>query len=127
MTSQTALEAYARMINTGECEDFLGMLADDFQYTSTSVLVDITSAAEYGDYIRQKLIFLRKDTKSYPWAEMSIYRGDHVVVLHQGSMNSPVAVLFLSVEGKKVVKGFITNIVPHPSEPERSGIFPGVD
>ena len=55
MNKTKALEAFAKMMNTCNPEDFLTLLDDNFVYTSQMVFEDITSKDEFALYIRAKL------------------------------------------------------------------------
>src|SRR5690348_16550645 len=59
LTAEDALEALANMINALEAKDFLPLLADDFHYASQSVLAEISSKAEFAEYMTAKLETLK--------------------------------------------------------------------
>ena len=52
LTREDALRAYARMLNTLDESHIEPLLADDFHYSSQKVFSEITSKAEFLDYIR---------------------------------------------------------------------------
>ena len=76
LTQEQALRAYATMMNTLDASALEPLLAEDFHYASQWVFAEITSKAEYLDYIVPKLETLRRAGVS-PWAEMA--RLDHEI------------------------------------------------
>ena len=125
LTAETALRAYAAMMNTLNCAKLGPLLAEDFRYASQMVFSEIESKQEYLDYIRPKLSTLKR-TDSRVWAEMGTLTHEFpgpCVILAQGEKENLVAVVLAQVEGDHV-KRFDLCIVPTPGSALRSGDYP---
>lgn len=120
-----ALEAYARMINTGGIEPLAPLLSDDFSYSSQAVLTDIQGKAEFLRYMRQKLAVVAS-REDRPVAEMAYL---------PAIMNRPCLVLFHRDSGKDIctVLAAVSNgklnridlcFVPTPNSAVRTGEIP---
>ncbi len=126
LTVVDALTAYAEMLNTRDASILEPLLADDFHYASQKVFHEITSKAEYMEYIVGKLESL-EESGSEVWAEIGEltygFPGPCVVVA-QGERENLMAVVLAEVGGE-----FITRIdlciVPAPETARRSGVYPG--
>ena len=122
---ETALRAYAAMMNTLESSKLEPLLAENFHYASQMVFSEIESRQEYMAYIQPKLEAVRSSGNSV-WAEMgSLETGfpGPCVILAQGDKENLVALVLAEVEGD-----FITRIdmciVPTPQSAVRSGEYP---
>ena len=69
LTEETALRAYAKMMNTLNAEGLEPLLADDFTYESQQVFQPIESKQAFLDYIRPKLKTIQ-EVKATVFAEM---------------------------------------------------------
>jgi hypothetical protein len=126
LTQESALRAYARMINTGDPGVLAPLLAEDFHYSSQWVFGELTSKDAYLDYITGKLDTIRR-TGARVWAEMgSLNRGfpGPCVVLAEGTKDRLTALVLAEVAG-----GFISRLdmcfVPAPESARRTGEYPG--
>jgi hypothetical protein len=126
LTEESALRAYARMINTGDPGVLAPLLAEDFHYSSQWVFEELTSKDAYLQYITRKLERIRR-TEARVWAEMgSLDRGfpGPCVVLAQGTKDRLTALVLAKVAG-----GFIRRLdmcfLPAPESARRTGDYPG--
>ena len=71
LTIESALKAYASMMNTLDSSKLEPLLSPDFHYESQMVFSEITSKQEYLDYINPKLEAVRA-SGTVVWAEMGI-------------------------------------------------------
>ena len=122
---ETALRAYASMMNTLDSSKLEPLLSDDFYYASQMVLVEIESKQEYLDYINPKLEVV-KASGTKVWAEMAMlthsFHGP-CVVLAQGEKENFVALVLAEVKGD-LIKRIDMCIVPSTQSAERSGEYP---
>lgn len=125
LSIETALRAYASMMNKLDSSKLEPLLAPDFHYESQMVFSEITSKQEYLDYIKPKLEVV-KASGTKVWAEMAMLTHSFpgpCVVLAQGDKENLVALVLA-----KVKDGFIERIdmciVPSPQSAERLGEYP---
>ena len=125
LSIETALRAYASMMNALDSSKLEPLLSPDFHYESQMVFSEIKSKQEYLDYINHKLEVV-KASGTKVWAEMAILTHSFpgtCVVLAQGDKENLVALVLA-----KVKDGFIERIdmcvVPAPQSAERSGEYP---
>lgn len=125
LSIETALRAFASMMNTLDSSKLEPLLAVDFHYASQMVFAEIESKQEYLDYITPKLETIRA-SGSKVWAEMATLTHGFpgpCVVLAQGDKENLVAVVLAKVRG-----GFIERIdmciVPTPQSAKRTGDYP---
>jgi hypothetical protein len=98
LTAEDALRAFASMINSLEIKHFLPLLTDDFHYASQSVLPEISSKAEFAEYMMAKLETLKRSGMKTT-AEMGYwqaYGGGPCTVLSQ--RGSPVCTAVATVK-----------------------------
>ena len=122
---ETALRAYASMMNTLDSSKLEPLLSDDFHYSSQMVLVEIESKQEYLDYINPKLDVVRTSGTKV-WAEMAILTHSFpgpCVVLAQGDKENLVALVLAKVRGGQIERIDMC-IVPTPQSAKRSGEYP---
>jgi len=122
---ETALRAYASMMNTLDSSKLEPLLSDDFHYASQMVLVEIESKQEYLDYITPKLDVVR-DSGTKVWAEMAILTHSFpgpCVVLAQGDKENLVALVLAKVKDGQIERIDMC-IVPTPQSAKRSGEYP---
>jgi len=123
VTEESALKAYAAMINTGDVSRLEPLLPEDFHYASQWVFAEIKSKSEYLKYITGKLVTVRESGNSV-WAEMGeIYGKGPCVVIAQGGKNELLSVVLAGVEDGKLKRQDMC-CVPSPLEAKRSGIYP---
>lgn len=122
---ETALRAYASMMNTLDSSKLESLLSDDFHYASPMVLAEIESKQEYLDYINPKLeVVIASSTKVR--AEMAILTHSSpgsCVVLAQGDKENLVALVLAKVKGDQIERIDMC-IVPTPQCAKRSGEYP---
>jgi hypothetical protein len=129
MDKTKALEAFAKMMNTFNTDEFLNLIDDNFIYSSQSVLEDITSKAEFSSYIKDKLKSVSDPSnKVYAeLAEMQPYAMSTLfgpcVVLAQGSKENLVSTVLVKVKDNKISRISLC-IIPPPETTLRSGIYP---
>ena len=122
---ETALRAYASMMNTLDSSKLEPLLSDDFYYASQMVLVVIESKQEYLDYINPKLEVVRASGTKV-WAEMAMLTHSFpgpCVVLAQGEKENLVALVLAKVKGDQIERIDMC-IVPTPQSAKRSGEYP---
>ena len=122
---ETALRAYASMMNTLDSSKLEPLLSDDFYYASQMVLLEIESKQEYLDYINPKLEVVRA-SGTMVWAEMAMLKHSFTgpcVVLAQGDKENLVALVLAKVKGDQIERIDMC-IVPTPQSAKRSGEYP---
>ena len=122
---ETALRAYASMMNTLDSSKLESLLSDDFHYASQMVLAEIESKQEYLDYINPKLEVVRASATKV-WAEMAMLTDSFpgpCVVLAQGEKENLVALVLAKVKGNQIERIDMC-IVPTPQSAKRSGEYP---
>jgi hypothetical protein len=122
---ETALRAYASMMNTLDFSKMEPLLSDDFHYASQMVLAEIVSKQEYLEYIKPKLEVVRASDAKV-WAEMAMLTHSFpgpCVVLAQGDKENLVALVLARVKGEQIERIDMC-IVPTPQSAKRSGEYP---
>ena len=122
---ETALRAYASMMNTLDSSKLEPLLSDDFYYASQMVLVEIESKQEYLDYINPKLEVVRASGTKV-WAELAMLTHSFpgpCVVLAQGDKENLVALVLAKVKVDQIERIDMC-IVPTPQSAKRSGEYP---
>jgi hypothetical protein len=129
MDETAALEAFARMMNTSDAEEFLQLIDEDFVYSSQMVFEDITSKKEFSSYIKAKLKLV-SNSNSKVYAELAMMQpyamstlSGPCVVLAQGNKENLVATVLASVKDN-MITGISLCIIPPPETTLRSGIYP---
>jgi len=120
---ETALRAYASMMNALDSSKLEPLLSDDFHYASQMVLAEIVSKQEYLDYINPKLEVVRASGTKV-WAEMAMLTHSFpgpCVVLAQGDKENLVALVL--AKGDQIERIDMC-IVPTPQSAKRSGEYP---
>ena len=103
---ESALRAYAPMMNRLDVAEIEPHLAEDFRYASQWVFAGISSKQAYLDYIRPKLAAVNASGVAV-WAEMGrppLELTGPCVVLAQGEKDNLVAVVLATVAGGKVTR-----------------------
>jgi hypothetical protein len=122
---ETALRAYASMMNALDSSKLEPLLSDDFHYASQMVLAEIESKQEYLEYIKPKLEVVRASGTKV-WAEMAMLTHSFpgpCVVLAQGDKENLVALVLAKVKGDQIERIDMC-IVPTPQSANRSGEYP---
>ena len=122
---ETALRAYASMMNTLDSSKLEPLLSDDFHYASQMVLAEIESKQEYLDYIKPKLEVVRASGTKV-WAEMAMLTHSFpgpCIVIAQGDKENLVALVLAKVKGNQIERIDMC-IVPTPQSSKRSGEYP---
>jgi hypothetical protein len=125
LSIETALRAFASMMNTLDSSKLEPLLAVDFHYESQMVFAEIESKQEYLDYITPKLETVRA-SGSKVWAEMATLTHGFpgpCVVLAQGDKENLVAVVLAKVRGD-FIERIDMCIVPTPQSAKRTGDYP---
>ena len=126
LTEFSALQSYAKMMNTLNSWVLEPFLADDFTYESQNVFQAITSKKEFLNYITPKLQTIAKAgaTVFAEMGEVHAYgRKQPCVVLAQNQKDNLVALVLAQVEENKL-KRLDLCIVPLPNTAKRSGEYP---
>lgn len=126
LTTEAALRAYAKMINTLDASHLTHLLAEDFHYASQWVFAEIESKVEYLEYITPKLETIRH-SGTMAWAEMGSLEVEipgPCVVMAQDEKDNLIAVVLVKVEGGKIKRLDLCG-APSPHSAKRSGIYPG--
>jgi hypothetical protein len=96
LTEFTALQAYARMMNTMSTESLESLLAEDFVYESQNVFQALESKQEFLDYMVPKLKTIAR-VKATVYAEMGTVaaygREQPCVILAQNEKNNLVGIV----------------------------------
>jgi len=122
---ETALRAYASMMNALDSSKLEPLLSDDFHYASQMVFAEIESKQEYLEYIKAKLEVVRASGTKV-WAEMAMLTHSFpgpCVVLAQGDKENLVALVLAKVKGDQIERIDMC-IVPTPQSANRSGEYP---
>lgn len=125
LSEETAVRAYAAMMNTGSVMHIESLLADDFCYASQWVFHEITSKAEYLDYITPKLVAVRRAGAAV-WAELGYLdqaQQKPCVILAQGEPDDLQAVVLVKVGAVKI-RRIDMCMVPSPFGVHRTGKYP---
>lgn len=120
-----ALQAYATMINTCGFDKLTPLLAEDFRYTSQTVLTDIEGRSRYLSYMAQKLAVTR-DVEDRAVAEMaylpSMYNRACLVLVQRLSGREICTVLASVKDGQ--ISQIDLCLVPAPASAIRTGTRP---
>ena len=122
---ETALRAYASMMNALDSSKLEPLLSGDFHYASQMVLAEIVSKQEYLNYINPKLEVVRASGTKV-WAEMAMLTDSFpgpCVVLTQGEKENLVALVLAKVKDDQIERIDMC-IVPTPQSAKRSGEYP---
>ena len=122
---ETALRAYASMMNTLDSSKLESLLSDDFHYASQMVLAEIESKQEYLEYINPKLEVVRASGTKV-WAELAMLTHSFpgpCVVLAQGDKENLVALVLAKVKDDQIERIDMC-IVPTSQSAKRSGEYP---
>jgi len=125
LTIESALKAYASMMNTLDSSKLEPLLSPDFHYESQMVFSEIKSKQEYLDYIKPKLEVVRASGAKV-WAEMALLTHSFsgpCVVLAQGKKENLVALVLAKVKGD-FIERIDMCIAPSPKSAKRSGEYP---
>ena len=127
LSKETALRAYAKMMNKLDASHLEPFLADDFVYVSQAVFESITSKADFLAYIHPKLETIRQ-ANALVYAEMGRIDAygeiQTCVVTAQYDRSNLVAVVLASVDEDHLTKLCICTVAPPPEQAERSGDYP---
>jgi len=126
LTQSTALQAYAKMLNTLDTRHFEDILPEDFIYESQYVLQPLESKQDFLNYMTTKLQTIAR-TKATVFAEMGVVSAygskRPCVILAQNKKDNLVGLALAKVnEGK--LKRLDLCIAPSPKTAERSGEYP---
>ena len=126
LTVDTALRAYAQMMNTLDSSVLEPLLAEDFVWASQWVFHGLQSNQAYIDYIRPKLVAVKKSGRPV-YAEVGRLPAPHegpCVVLAQGGPESLLGVVLAQAVDGRITRMDLCN-VPSAEEALRSGDYPG--
>jgi len=126
LSQEDALRAYAVMMNTQDESKFAELLAKDFHYASQWVFAEIESKQAYLDYIRPKLLAIKK-SGSDVWAEMAHLEQEFpspCVVMAQDSKDNLISLMLVKVANGKISRLDMCG-APSPHSAKRSGDYPG--
>lgn len=126
LTEETALRAYAIMLNTMSIEPLVSLLADDFIYESQKVFRPLKSKQELLEFIVPKLEMIRKAGVT-TFGEMgTVYaygKMQPCVIMAQDDKSNLIAlVLAKTHEGK--LKRLDLCVIPPPQTAARSNEYP---
>lgn len=125
LTEESALRAYAKILNTLNVDCLEPLLADDFTYESQQVLQPLESKQAFLDYICPKLKTIQL-AKTAVFAEMgtvSVYgKNQSCLILAQNDRDNLVGLVLAKTDEKKLKRLDIC-IVPPPQTAERSGEY----
>ena len=126
LTEETALRAYAIMLNTMNIEPLISLLADDFIYESQKVFQPLKSKQEFLEFIVPKLETIRKSGVA-SFGEMgSVYaygKKQPCVIMAHGHKSNLIGLALAKIhEGKLKRLGLC--IIPPPETATRSEEYP---
>jgi hypothetical protein len=127
LTEKNALLAYARMLNTLWVGQLEPILAEDFHYTSQAVFQELTSKAEFLDYMTRKLetIRLARIPLFAELGEVDVSGSMRpCVIVAQGDKESLEALVLAEVDDGRLKRLDMCVVAPHPSTAQRSGRYP---
>ena len=126
LTEETALRAYAVMLNTMSLESLVSLLADDFIYESQKVFRPLKSKQEFIEYIVPKLETIRNSgftTFGEMGTVIAYGKRQPCVIMAQNDKSNLIAlVLAKTHEGR--LKRLDLCVVPPPQTAVRSGEYP---
>ena len=126
LTDEDALRAYAKTMNTLSIEPLEKVLAENFHYSSQHVFSELTSKAEFLDYLEPKLTTIIRSGATV-YAELGTVfaygRQQPCVVLAQGDQTNLVALVLAKVESGQLSRLDLC-ILPTPDAAQRSGEYP---
>lgn len=126
LTEETALRAYARMMNTLNADYLEPLLAEDFTYESQHIFQPLETKQDFLQYIRPKLVTIQQANATV-FAEMGTVaaygKNQPCVILAQNSRTNLVALVLAKVEDEHL-KRIDLCIVPQPQAAKRSGDYP---
>lgn len=126
LTEETALRAYARMMNTLGTTPLEPLLADHFVYESHNVFAPIESKQKFLGYFEGTLetIAAEKATVFAELGEVEAYGSLRpCVVLAQNDKRNLVGLVLAEVSGDKASRLDLC-VVPAPQTAQRSGQYP---
>ena len=127
LTEDTALRAYAKMMNTLNINALEPLIADDFTYESQWVFGALESKQVFLDYMRSKLQTIQQANSTVYYAEMGIVaaygKTQSCVILAQNDKTNLIALVLAKTDGE-FLKRIDLCIVPPPQMAERSGEYP---
>lgn len=125
LTTETALRAFAAMMNTLDASRFEHLLAEDFHYSSQFVFAEIETKTDYLAYINPKLQSIRS-SNSKIWAEMGELVPESpgpCVIVAQGHKDDLVGVVLATVRNN-LIQRIDFCFVPSPQSAIRGGEYP---
>jgi len=127
LSKETALRAYAKMMNNLDASHIEPFLADDFVYVSQAVFESISSKPDFLEYIYPKLETIRR-ADAPVFAEMGRIGAygeiQTCVITAQYDRSNLVAVVLASVDGEHLTQLTVCTVAPPPEQAERSGDYP---
>lgn len=126
LSKEHALHAYATMMNTQDVSKLEDLLAEDFRYASQWVFAEIKSKQAYLDYIKPKLLSVKR-SGGQVWAEVAQLDSEihgPCVVMAQGKRDDLVSLVVAEVSDGKITRLDMCN-APSPYSAKRSGVYPG--
>ncbi len=128
LSTEDALRAYCRMLNSHCVDAIESLLAEDFRYESQMVLKPLVSRAEFLQYIHPKLETIARSGAAV-FAEMgSIDAGrgrQPCAILAQGDRSNLVGFVLAEVAADKITRLDLC-IVPAPECATRTGEYPAM-
>lgn len=122
LTEMIACNLLAHAYNTLNASFMDTILANDLLYTSQWVLDEMHGKQAFLDYLTAKFHSIEKAESSI-YAELATYRGQHCLVIAQGSKDNPVATMLVKTKQGKISEICLCE-VPHFSECDRLLIYP---
>lgn len=122
LAEMIACNLLAHAYNTLNASFMDNILANDLLYTSQWVLDEMHGKQAFLDYLTEKFHSIEKAESSI-YAELATYRGQHCLVIAQGSKDNPVATMLVKSKQGKISEICMCE-VPHFSECDRFFIYP---
>jgi len=126
LTQESALRAYAKMMNTLNPAPLAALLADDFVYESQYVFEALKSKQAYLDYMVPKLQIVAR-AKAFVYAEMgtvdAYFENQPCVILAQNEKSNLVGIVLAKVAADKLQRLDLC-CIPPPQNAKRSGDYP---
>ena len=122
LDEMVACNLLAHAYNTQNAAFMEKILADDLLYSSQWVMEEMRGKQAFLDYLSAKFRAIQKSGSAI-YAELATYRGNHCLVIAQGSKDNPVATMLVKTRDGKISEIHMCE-VPHYSECDRLGVYP---
>ena len=132
VTMDEAVEAYAAAWNNLDFSRFEPLVAEDVQYVSQNVIVEIDCKTGLMAYFRDLVEVIRFSPEKKVFAELGMTMpydmypkgGEPCVILSQGGKDHIIALVLFELKENKISKIEHCTFIPDPCTAHRSGNYP---